>query len=182
MARFDAKTIVNRITRKVGEAALSFSRPVIRKHSSTLANSVQFVFEGRGKGRLHIPYYWARYLHDGRGRMTARSGFLVYFRIPEQDPRRFGGKHLARTRATEPHLTRDQWLAGLEANRRARAAGRQPPMIVRRSVGPASPHPFFSEGMLAFEAEAEVVVENEMDRIALEISKAFSGSFKTVIT
>lgn len=90
-----------------------------------------------------VPHYWAIYYHDGRGPVRAKPGhFLVYFKDPADDPRIKAGYPV---RASDIiHLTRDQFLEALAQNK----------LIVTRSVGPAAPHPFFTDGMKSFPEKA----------------------------
>lgn len=113
--------------------------------SKTLANNIEVVRYNRGH-KLSIPYYWAIYVHDGRGPVTMPPGkFMVYFRNIEDDPRIRGG--YAKTRADRQHLSPGEFQYFMEINRQARALGQPPVMIVKRTVGRVSPNRFFTKGL-----------------------------------
>lgn len=126
---------------------------------------------------LSVPHYWALYVHDGRGPISKQKGFLVFFRNPHEDPRLAGG--YAVRAAQIRHLSRTEWKAGLERNRRHIAAGGDPfdaPMIVvwKRNgvskVGPAAGAFFFTKGMAGFlEQEAAPEINTRFDRHVQQI-------------
>lgn len=85
---------------------------------------------------VFLPQYWAVYYHDGRKAMRPRNGkFLVYFQDIEDDPRVFGGRQYPVRSAQIRRLRLDP-----AEFRRLVESGK---LIVRESVGPAQPHPFF---------------------------------------
>jgi hypothetical protein len=110
------------------------------------------------KGRLHIPVYWAPYVHEGRtNSIVPRNGkVLVYFKNPLlDDPRLRGGYPRRRSDVKKLNLDPEEWA-------RLVAEGK---MIVRSRVdGPTPPHRFFGdgpgEGMAAFKAEATGLVRD----------------------
>lgn len=59
--------------------------------------------------KLHIPQYWAVYLHDGRGPVSPKAAtFLVWFRNPKNDPRLSGGQSPLRAAQTR-RLSKSQF-------------------------------------------------------------------------
>jgi hypothetical protein len=161
------------------EALLAVARRA-RRHvtpkipSRTLRAALQVSIEetvGVMFARLHLPHYWAIYAHDGRGPISKQRGFLVFFRNPDDDPRLAAG--YPERAAAIRHLTREQWRAGLERNRRHIAAGGDPfdaPMIVVRRVGPAQGAFFFTRGMAGFlESEASPEIRERFDRFIQQV-------------
>lgn len=113
--------------------------------SQTLAESVQVVRYSQGH-KLSIPFYWAIYVHDGRGAITMPAGrFMVFFREQRDDPRLDGGH--PQTKAGRKHLSPAEFQGYLELNRKARAFGLPPIMLVKRTVGRVKPNRFFSTGL-----------------------------------
>lgn len=139
------------LLREVLTRAAARARPLIP--SKTLRQSLTKVFVSDTVAKLTIPHYWAIYVHDGRGPITKRSGFLVWFRDPGDDPRTSGGlQHPVRASEIR-RLTKTQFQAGLRANREHLASGGDPflaPMIVTKRVKGVTPTPFFSKGMVGF--------------------------------
>lgn len=114
--------------------------------------------------RLHIPYFWAVYLHQGRTDpiRPVRARVLVWFANPLRDDPRLDGGY-PRTQGQQVRLTASQYREGLAANREARRNGAPPVMIVRKIVTKSvDPKPFFSTdpggGMSAFPAVAEKII------------------------
>lgn len=152
-----------RMLEKLGEEALRMARRSIR--SDTLRRAIRFEHLAPGEARLYIPHFWAIYQHDGRGtvRPTTKR-FLVYYRDPNDDPRLKGGYPIELKDIKR--LTRDQFVAGAEENRRRYlanpAGGRQQFMVVREASGPTRPtrsYPFFEAGMLGMPAIADRILD-----------------------
>lgn len=172
----------NRIERKAAPLLIAEVRPKIP--SKTLRKAIRYEKGTRGY-RLTIPYYWARYVHDGRGPIRMPPGrYLVYFRNPSDDPRLRGGR--PKTEQDVDHLTRAEFLVLLGENDRRRRAGQPPLMIVKRTVGPMRATPFFKTGLkrapviLGRIAEQEfgAWVERELERAGLlDIEESAEASF-----
>ena len=166
MAR-TAREFLREVLERVAQRAESRARPQIP--SATLRRALNTSIEDAVEGmvaKLQIPHYWAVYVHDGRSQITKSTGFLVFFRDISDDPRVSGGFPV---RASEiRRLTRDQFRAGLEANRQHLANGGDPftaPMIVVRQVGPTRGAEFFTKGMASFlEQEAAPLIAAEFDQ------------------
>lgn len=62
--------------------------------SRQLTAALEAIELSNSAGVLHIPHYWAAYVHDGRPPVTPQTAtFLVWFRNPHNDPRYKGGKY-----------------------------------------------------------------------------------------
>lgn len=131
--------------------------------SKTLRDAIQLIVTANeGRAVLFIPHYWAEYYHDGRdgfGPVSARV--LVFYNDPLDDPRLVGGYPV---RATDiVRLTRDDYEAGLDENKRRKDAGAEPFMFVLKSVGRAAAHPFFDELAVGAAERADFIVTEEFD-------------------
>lgn len=124
----------------------------------------------RASGYVAVPQYWAIYKHSGRGPLLAgqrNASVYVWFRNPRNDPRLRNGISPT-TRDEITHLTAKQYKHWLGENRKARAAGKLSPMIVRKAVGPMAKHkknPFFSDksngGLFGIEVYLESFAKQE---------------------
>lgn len=139
----DRADLYKRILTAYGVSELERVKPLIG--SRTLREAVRLLVDvSEGRAELYIPHYWALYYHDGRkGVRPILAQKLVFFDDPRDDPRLAGGyperDFDIRT------LTRDEYEAGLEENKRRRDAGLGPFMFVVDSTGPAAAHPFFDQ-------------------------------------
>ncbi len=71
-------------------------------------------------GRLHVPHYWAQWVHDGRGPAPGSTGstsILVWFRNPKDDPRYPGGIYPVR-KSQIRHLSRGEFKKWSRINQR----------------------------------------------------------------
>lgn len=79
-----------------------YERAQVSILSSQLRNGLQRKRRAASIWALHVPHYWAVYVHDGRGPATPKNAaFLVWFRNPRNDPRLNNGRspeRLAQTR------------------------------------------------------------------------------------
>lgn len=166
------------VANRIGLLGLERARPQVTRASRTLGRALNlFVLPQtdptRITARIQIPHYWAVYVHDGRGPFGPRyKKFLVWFRNPKDDPRLRNGIPPVRARQLK-RLTKDQWLAGLEANQIARAAGQPVPMIVTRYVSTPTPaRPFFSNesalGMKGFIDTVRTTVKPQVQKYLFE--------------
>lgn len=123
----------------------------------------------------HTPYYWARFLHNGRGSMTMREKKLTYFKDFDEDPRYKGirPKH----RSDLKKMTQSQY----------RLAVKRKQLVFRTSVGPTAASkqdPFFSntggmEGLVSdckneILEEANFRVKRVLDRLPKSIDTTVS--------
>lgn len=139
--------------------------------SRTLAASMKAEVRGVGFARVLVPHYWALYVHDGRGPVEMPAGrFMVFFPDTQNDPRTdFGSRFPVRLSDIE-HLSRQQFIEGLEQNRERREFGGQPFMIVTRSVGPIPGVPFFREGLANLDVLAgKIAQERFRNFMAIQI-------------
>ncbi len=168
LARRDA--LIDRVLGRLVRRAMRLVRPKIP--SATLRSMLQGLVVN-GRGILFLPHYWAVYVHDGRGVVTPkRAKWLVWFPEIQNDPRVAGGADYPVRVNQIRRLTRAQWLAGLAENRRRRAAGLEPYMVVSKRSGPARGVPFFE--MLRLEPEAADIVEPELDRLMARLADEIS--------
>ena len=152
-------------------AGVGRARFAVESHSRTLGRAVTYYKDTETEGAVHLPHYWAVYLHDGRGRITMPPGqYLVWFRNPLNDPRLRGGNYPV-TRREIRRLSKVEFEFWLEENRRARRRKTPVPMIIARSVGPTKPTRFFSNngGMFQFWQDANFVAR---DLVQSEMRKA----------
>lgn len=132
--------------------------------SGTLRRALVYRREGLNL-YFSVPYYWARYYHDGRGPIFAKPGRkLVYFRDPKNDPRIATG--YPKTRADIKPLTRQQFYDGVRMNKQMEKlnpdGGPQQYMLIRDDVGPAMGEPFFKLGFAGFESIIKREIQAEM--------------------
>lgn len=141
--------------------------------SRTLERDTQAFLSYRAAGariRITWPYYWAAYLHNGRGPMRAkRATHLIYFRNPDDDPR-IGGpaRNYPRKPSDVRRLTKEEFRYWQRQN--ALAPEGQEPMVVTRSVGPSAGVPWLelpSSPVRDFERSGA-------DRAAEEAAREFS--------
>lgn len=157
------------LTDSLARAGVAVARPVVREHSKTLARALTTVRKNSQLVALHIPHYWAVYVHDGRrAPVRARNGgvYLVWFRDRDADPRGIKQERYSEWR----HLTSEEFQRGLLLNKAARKLGLDPPMIVVRQVTkPTPPTRFFmnTHGMKPFRNRAGDVAETAFREHAL---------------
>lgn len=121
--------------------------------SESLRRALRVSSLGKGKASVSVPHYWAPFYHDGRGRAprTNRTGkFMVWFKDPGDDPR--WGPNLPVFRSEVRRLTKEEFQAGLEENRR-RGPG-NPFMIVAKFSPAAKANPFFLRALSVLLIEA----------------------------
>lgn len=171
---------LERLALALGAEARETARPSIP--SRTLADSMQLILREGGID-VYIPYYWALYVHDGRGSFRMPPGkFMVWFRDPKQDPRLSGGYPM---RVSErQHLSAEEFHDLLEQNRaaelatygRPRRAGEPQvgPVIITNLIRNKTPgKPFFANegggGMAGFDEKASQIGEAQMRSFVREM-------------
>lgn len=128
LARQMAEQIRERVRRTIESATLQRS----------LDSRVVVNPDGTIGAEIYVPQYWAVYYHDGRGPVRPVNGkFIVYFQDIEDDPRVSGGRNYPVRAAQIRRLRLDP-----KEFRRLVEEGK---LVVRSSVGPAKPHPFFEK-------------------------------------
>lgn len=162
---------------KLTRAAYNTARPVVAEVSQALADGMEERVFGEF-GELHIPHYWAVYVHDGYNGFGPRyKKFLVWFANPEDDPRLAGGPAV---RYTDTKFLRDvwpreEWLAAIDENRRRRLLGMPPFMFITKFKRGQPPRRFFAEGLTRFEEnEAPRIVAAEFDKFVRGVGQAES--------
>lgn len=165
----------NRIVELLLGLCGELARNAVSKSSRTLAEAlqeqgpIQGLSVGQTLGRLHIPHYWAQFVHNGRGEVRPRqAAFLVWFRNPRDDPRLPPGRWPVRVEELR-RFTSESWDFWTQQNKAARAAGRPEPMIIRRVSGPVAANPFYSHGpgggMQSLTTRLEGVIHAEVQRL-----------------
>ena len=141
MALLFPEDVLEELLRLYGEEELATARATVG--SRTLREAMFLLMDARaGVADIVVPHYWAVYYHDGRAGFAAPSGrFLVFYPDPDDDPRLEGGRPVRFSDAR--HLSREEFLEGLDRNEERASSGLPPFMLVVRSVGPAGAHPFF---------------------------------------
>lgn len=164
------------LTRKVVEAVRERVRRTIE--SSTLRRSLdsKIVVNESGEigAEIFVPQYWAVYYHDGRGPVRPTNGkFIVYFQDIEDDPRVAGGRD---------YPVRESQIRRLRLDpKEFRRLIEQGKLIVRTSVGPSRPHPFFERLAGKVGAIASPLVVPEFSRhvkAALKAELSLRGSIR----
>ena len=147
------------LMRALLQAGRAFVTPKIR--SKTLRNSLRTVVDFSGnRGRLNIPYYWARYYHDGRGPVyPVYKKWLVWFKDPRKDPRLAQGYPMTRTQAMSRRLRMSPAVFS--------ALRQSGDIIVVKRSGPAKANPFFTEGMRGFKTVADQVVRRQFKELLI---------------
>lgn len=149
LVRQMAEQIRERVRRTIESATLQRS----------LDSRVVVNEDGTVGAEIFVPQYWAVYYHDGRGPVRPTSGkFIVYFQDIEDDPRVSGGRSYPVRAAQIRRLRLDP-----KEFRRLVEEGR---LIVRSSVGPAQPHPFFEKLAGRVVKMVESTVNREFSRHA----------------
>lgn len=136
-------TFQRRLLRVLSRSALRFVKPKIP--SRTLRSAAVARLLSDRHADIHIPHFWAIYVHDGRRPFTMPAGkVMVWFKNPKDDPRLRDGKLPVRRKQLRK-LTRDEFFELLDRNRQAIAEGREPPVVIARAIKKDTlPRPFFS--------------------------------------
>lgn len=152
-----------RLARKLAEAGRRKVRRRVESASKTLARAMVVIPDSSPRrklaiARIHIPHYWAVYVHDGRGPFRMRRGrFMVWWKNPKLDPRLRGGRSPRRA-ANLRRLTKAEFQAALEDRNAWIAAGGDPydaPVVITSAIKRRTPpNKFFSNepggGMAGF--------------------------------
>lgn len=166
-----------RLARRMGEAGLRIARPKVRMHSETLARAMTLTV-GRPSGtrtrarpndieaRLHIPHYWAVYVHDGR-RPFQKGRYMVFWKNPRLDPRRSPSGRTPPRRASLRSLSRAEFIRAVQVRDAWIAAGGDPydsPVVITKVIRKRTPPTRFFEnnaggGMAGFPAVASRIAQ-----------------------
>jgi len=145
--------------------------------------------------RLHIPHYWAIYVHEGRGAKTPQNTIYFVWFVPASIDPRFQGRQTPEKKADVRRLFGKEFAYWMSINRQVekQVYGRrrkpdQPqvgPMRIAKKVGPTTARPFF-ENQSFRQAVQELATKflagsftAEMQRFATELSQKDSvqGNF-----
>ena len=158
-----------RLAKRVGDAALRIARPKVNRSSTTLARAMRVKVvripgdQRNVKASVHIPHYWAVFVHDGRNPFS-KSRFMVFFRNPRLDPRLQGGKTPRRASQLRPlgqaGFERAKQL--LRDHRRAGGSSIDAPVTFTKTIRkPTAAARFFdnrsAEGMAGFDGQANQI-------------------------
>lgn len=182
--------LYSQIIRKLLPAARAKALPGMGSGqlAAALNENVETETDTEASGYLNVPHYWAPFYHDRERRgvvNAAPGGMLVWFRDKKRDPRLPGGIYPV-TKSQVRHLTKGEFRAFSEENRRVvaaycRATGKRRkdltrsdymamelPMIVTKQsprhgdIGAVKDNPFFSNepggGMAGFSQEALPII------------------------
>jgi len=163
------------IAKAIGGAGVEYVRPKVEQgvgggHGSRqLAAALRVRTTGTNSVAIHIPHYWAEYVHDGRTAPvlpTSPVKAFVWFTNPLEDPRIPGGLTPERVSQLK-HLKLPKGLF-----REMLQDGR---IIVRRKIQkPTNASPFFenSGGMLGFSSVVSSIAPKVFSDFVLEKLKA----------
>lgn len=168
---------MQRLAKRIGTAGLRRARPKVSRASRTLARALVLKVRVRESKRratieaaIHIPHYWAIYVHDGR-KPFRKGRYMVWWRNPKLDPRLQGGKTSKRAGQLR-RLNRIQWEAALQSIADWVSAGGDiydAPVVITKAIRkPTAPTKFFGnapgEGMHGFINDAGRIVDREFSR------------------
>ena len=139
-------TFRRRLLLAIGRFGVRWVRPKIPSKTLRAATRFETIGEslgpfnallGQNTGRIHVPHYWALFVHDGRLPFSMPFGhYMVWFKDPHLDPRLTGGKTPERASQLR-HLTAEQFKEAVELGL----------VIVARRIRKATPPtPFFENG------------------------------------
>lgn len=139
---------------RLGQAGVSHVKRLYRstKGLRTIMKSLTFRV-AEGKALLITPYYWAYYVHEGRG---PSKGNIIYYLNSRHDPRVKGGYPVTKAEAVARRFTREQFIDAMIADNSRAARGLPRRMIVTDYVRGTKPRHFFNDAMLSFVPPAEV--------------------------
>jgi hypothetical protein len=155
---------------RLGDRGVALARDFLQSHggSTRVASALSFVVDSitpdvEAVGRVTVPFYWAVYVHDGRGPVHAKpGGYLCFF--PEHrhlDPRTNGTNALQGTTVKPRRLRPDEFYSWLQVNRERAERGLPPIMVVTKRVGPAKGIPFMDMGLKGLPAAASQILPTE---------------------
>jgi hypothetical protein len=150
------------------------------RQSLTTEMETNFLFAS-AKGRLVIPYYWAEFVHNGRGDAYPKGTYMIYFPNKRDDPRTEGATAYPKQLGSRRKLTREELDYFDEINRERRRLKQPPIMVMKKRVGPgeqAQPGKQFYVRALRVFPKVQAV-ENRLLAIVRKIAP--NGSRKIVL-
>jgi hypothetical protein len=116
------------------------------------------------------PYYWAAFLHDGRGATSPkRATHIIYFRDPSDDPRIASG--YPKRKADIRRLTKDEFRFWQNKNAIARANNQPVPMVVTKTAGPFEGRHFLTVPASPMRDFERAGADKAAEQAALEFTK-----------
>lgn len=155
---------------RAGQRAIQAMRTL--RVSRTLQASLRIRNGPRLQRNLHIPQYWALYVHDGRPSVTRTKPPMIWFHNPSLDPRLIAGPFGPIT----PERRRDVSRLSKAQFKRFRAQGH---LIIARTVSSIAKKPFFSVGPGGAMSDVAEVLRKEADtRIRAHLRDTFPDLFR----
>lgn len=115
---------------------------------------------------MHLPFYWAKYVHDGRDSIELPAGkYMTFFPNVRDDPRVDGGANYPRERGDRRSLTSEEFKRFSKINYENRKLGLPPIMVVTEVVGPFEGEHFFD---LAWELVSSSGVADQIVAASLQ--------------
>ncbi|RLB78177.1 MAG: hypothetical protein DRH24_14875 [Deltaproteobacteria bacterium] len=118
---------------------------------------------GNGVIKVYVPHYWARFVHDGTGRVRGVS--MVWFPNPKDDPRLRWGRPIKRSQVKRLRLSRRKFYA-------LKKAGILVWCKNRRAI---KGNPFFKKAILRSGPAIEKLLGDVSKNLQMEIIRTFDG-------
>ena len=179
----DLREVKARIFQRIGDEAVR--RVAGRTSSRTIQDSLFWFTEATDRLVIRTPYYWAKFLDQGRGPVSpVRAKKLIFFVNIEDDPRVGGGSDYPRTHRDIRRLTAEEFALGMEINRAlATPDNKMPFMVVTDFSGPAAGEHFFKRGMAGLNLFAAKVIREELGAyMRLQFRRVLGNQGKATIT
>jgi hypothetical protein len=154
---------------EIMRAAYEQAYPNVLAASSTLARALRIDILPGGQGRLNIPHYWARFVHDGRGApfgpQTGR--FMIWWRDYREDPRLRGRQTPERVRDLR-RLTTAEVKAARKRNKAHLREGGDPsqmPIVFTEEINTPTEGKFFfdnTKGMRGVEGKVQTIIKTQV--------------------
>jgi hypothetical protein len=142
---------------RLSQRALEILRPQIKPKS--LREGAKVILNGDGEIEVTFEHFWAALYHDGHGPSLARRGrYLVWFRVPERDPRYTKG-YPPRTKNEIRRLTKEEF-------RQAKDAG---DIVISRISRGWKGDPFLDRFLELGDTKFEAILDDEVQALVDEI-------------
>jgi hypothetical protein len=141
---------------RISRRALDLLRPRIKPRS--LREGAEVVLNANNEIEVQFPFFWASFYHDGHGPSVARRGrILVFFRVPERDPR---------YRRFPPRTVQDVRRLTKEEFRQAKAADE---IVIARMTRGWKGDPFLNTFVGLGDARLESILDDRVREIFDEV-------------